>query len=64
MNHDYLGIVVLHTIKLLKGVNIMKKRNILTLVAALATAFATTIASSACYYFYYQPEEPKCLSDK
>lgn len=42
----------------------MKKKNILTLVAALATVFATTIATSACTFFFYQPEEPKCLSDK
>lgn len=42
----------------------MKKKNILTLIAALATVFASTIASSACNFWLYQPEEPKCLSDK
>jgi cyclic lactone autoinducer peptide len=42
----------------------MKKKNLLTLVAALATVFATTIASSACYFYFYQPEEPKCLNEK
>lgn len=42
----------------------MKKKNLLTLVAALATAVASTVATSACIYFLYQPEEPKCLSDK
>ena len=48
----------------MKGGVFMKKRNLLTLVAALATAFASTIATSACYFVFYQPEEPKCLSDK
>jgi len=42
----------------------MKKKNLLTLIAALATVFASTIATSACAYFYYQPEEPKSLSNK
>lgn len=42
----------------------MKKKNILTFVAALATAFASTIATSACLFYFYQPEEPKSLSDK
>lgn len=42
----------------------MKKTNVLTLVAALATAFAATMATSACTYFFYQPEEPECLRDK
>lgn len=42
----------------------MKKKNILALIAALATVFATSIATSACTFFLYQPEEPKCLSDK
>jgi cyclic lactone autoinducer peptide len=42
----------------------MKKKNLLTLVAALATAFASTIATSACLFYFYQPEEPKSLSDK
>ncbi len=42
----------------------MKKRNIFAFVAVLATAFATTIATSACFWYFYQPEEPKCLSDK
>ncbi|MDF2587196.1 MAG: putative lipoprotein [Anaerocolumna sp.] len=42
----------------------MKKKNLLALIAALATVFATTIATSACYFFVYQPEEPKSLRDK
>ncbi len=32
-------------------------------IAALATAVAAIIASSACILFYYQPEEPKSLRD-
>jgi len=42
----------------------MKKRNILALLTAIITVFATTIASSACFWYFYQPEEPKCLNDK
>lgn len=41
----------------------MNKKKLLTLVAALATVFASTIATSACAFFFYQPEEPKCLQD-
>ena len=42
----------------------MKKKNLLTLMAALATVFATTMATSACIFYLYQPEEPECLRDK
>lgn len=42
----------------------MKRKNLLTLIAALATVFASTIATSACTYYFYQPEEPECLRDK
>ena len=41
----------------------MKKR-LLTLVAFISTVVATIIASSACYWFFYQPEEPKCLREE
>lgn len=41
----------------------MKKR-ILALVATVATVVASMVASSACLYFIYQPEEPKCLRDE
>lgn len=41
----------------------MKKR-LLTWVAAVATVVATVVASSACYFFSYQPEEPKCLREE
>jgi len=42
----------------------MKKRKLFTIVTAIATVFATTIATSACYWYLYQPKEPKCLEDK
>lgn len=38
------------------------KRKILTLVSVAATVIATLMASSACFLFGYQPEEPECLS--
>lgn len=58
-------VVLLHIInKIQKEVIVVKKNKILALVATLATLFATTVASSACWYFLYQPEEPKCLSEK
>lgn len=41
----------------------MKKKNILTVVASLATVFASLMATSACMFFFYQPEEPKSLKD-
>lgn len=42
----------------------MKKKSIYSLIAVVATFLATTISTSACYYFFYQPEEPKCLRDE
>lgn len=42
----------------------MNKKNLLTLMAAFATVIATTMATSACIFFFYQPEEPECLGDK
>jgi cyclic lactone autoinducer peptide len=41
----------------------MKKRMLL-LVACIATLVAATVASSACLFFCYQPEEPKCLREE
>ena len=38
-------------------------KKILTLVAALTTVVAASLASSACYWAFYQPEEPKCLRE-
>jgi len=44
----------------------MKKFNkgLLALVATIATFVATSVATSACYWFLYQPEEPKALREK
>lgn len=41
----------------------MNKRTLLAIVTAIATFFATTIATSACFWYMYQPEEPQSLSD-
>lgn len=41
----------------------MKNRKMLTVITAIATLFATTIASSACLFYFYQPEEPSSLKD-
>jgi cyclic lactone autoinducer peptide len=41
----------------------MNKRTLLAIVSVIATLFATTIATSACFWYIYQPEEPKCLKD-
>lgn len=41
----------------------MKKR-ILMAVATIATVMASLVSTSACYWGYYQPEEPKCLRDE
>ncbi|MDF2568303.1 MAG: hypothetical protein K0R90_1759 [Oscillospiraceae bacterium] len=35
----------------------------LGLVATICTLIATAVATSACTYYFYQPEEPKSLSD-
>lgn len=37
------------------------KKKILSLVSVLATVVATMVASSACMWYVYQPEEPKSL---
>lgn len=45
----------------------MKKINMKSLyavVAVLATFVAATVASSACLWWFYQPEEPKSLQEK
>ncbi len=33
-------------------------------IATAATVFASIIATSACVFAIYQPEEPKCLRDE
>lgn len=40
------------------------KKKLFAIVAAIATIVATSIASSACYFGAYQPEEPKCLREE
>ena len=44
----------------------MKKLNskVLMAVATLATVVASTVATSACLWAAYQPEEPKSLRDE
>ncbi|AGF56024.1 MULTISPECIES: cyclic lactone autoinducer peptide [Clostridium] len=40
------------------------KSKILMGIATIATVFASIVATSACWYVHYQPEEPKCLRDE
>ena len=40
------------------------KNRILMGIATVATIFASIVATSACYWSSYQPEEPKCLRDE
>jgi len=40
------------------------KKALFPILSAVAVFFATVVASSACIWYYYQPQEPKCLSDK
>jgi AgrD protein len=40
------------------------KKKLLALIAAVATMIAATVATSACFFFSYQPEEPKCLREE
>lgn len=39
------------------------KKKILMSLAAMATFVASIVATSACVWYYYQPEEPACLSE-
>ncbi len=39
------------------------KKVLYPLISVIATLFATVVATSACYWYLYQPTEPKCLSD-
>ncbi|ALB44840.1 cyclic lactone autoinducer peptide [Clostridium beijerinckii] len=39
------------------------KNRILMSIATLATVIASIMATSACYWGHYQPEEPKCLRE-
>ncbi|HZK38326.1 MAG TPA: cyclic lactone autoinducer peptide [Clostridia bacterium] len=40
------------------------KLRLLTVVSVVATLFATLVASSACFWWVYQPEEPQLLQDR
>jgi cyclic lactone autoinducer peptide len=40
------------------------KAKILMAVSAVATVVAALAASSACFWWIYQPEEPAALQDK
>jgi cyclic lactone autoinducer peptide len=40
------------------------KAKLLIVASALATLFAAFAASSACFWWTYQPEEPASLQDK
>lgn len=41
----------------------MKKSKLFAALSVLATFFATTVATSACFWYIYQPEEPDCLKE-
>jgi cyclic lactone autoinducer peptide len=46
------------------GIEMKFNKNVLlTVVSVIATFFATVVATSACWWVIYQPEEPKCLQD-
>lgn len=40
------------------------KTKILMGIATFATVIASIVATSACIWSHYQPEEPKCLRDE
>lgn len=39
------------------------KKKLLTVIAALATVIAASVATSACFWYFYQPEEPETLKN-
>lgn len=41
----------------------MRKKVLMT-VATIATLVASVVATSACWWGFYQPEEPKSLRDE
>ena len=45
-----------------KEAKVMKAK-FLAAVAAVATILAATVASSACWWYIYQPEEPESLKN-
>ena len=40
------------------------KKKILMGIATIATIIASIMATSACFWSLYQPEEPECLKEK
>lgn len=40
------------------------KRAVYAVISVIAVFVATLVASSACLFYVYQPNEPKSLSDK
>ena len=40
------------------------KKSLLAIASVIAVAFATLVATSACIWAFYQPEEPESLRDK
>lgn len=40
------------------------KKKLLMAVAAVSTLVASLVATSACIWGFYQPEEPKCLREE
>lgn len=42
----------------------MMKKSIWGVLATVCAAAATLIASSACLWYFYQPEEPSSLSEE
>jgi len=41
----------------------MMKKKFMAIIATLATVIAATVATSACWWYMYQPEEPKSLKN-
>jgi AgrD protein len=39
-------------------------KGIMAVLAAVLTLVATSVASAACLWTFYQPEEPKCLREE
>lgn len=40
------------------------KLKFMAAISVLATLFATFVATSACFWWSYQPEEPQSLQDR
>jgi cyclic lactone autoinducer peptide len=42
----------------------LNKNGLFAVIAAVATIIAATVATSACFFIFYQPEEPTSLRDE